>query len=317
MISRVVILSVLVFMLLSCDSDSPVGPNKIGQLPEGNTYTAIEFINAENGWVVGNDGLIYTTTNGGETWSKQDITTSDNLYRIDFVDEIHGWVASNNAVWHTNDGGTSWIQQLVDSSLSLFVDMIFIDRGTGLVSGPPGGIIYNTKNSGQTWSQHTVETPGRIVGLSFVSVDRGWSVGAGSEVFRTTNGGLTWTEINSPRFSHSICFIDSLVGFVGNTTGASSVYEDYSDIFKTVNGGNTWTTQVIPQTTSVHKISFIDSEYGFAIAGNLICTANGGEEWKPVPNLPANQSYPDFSILSSGDVYILSSSGDVYRYAIR
>jgi photosystem II stability/assembly factor-like uncharacterized protein len=317
MILRAMILLVLVFMLLSCDSDSPVSPNKVGQLPGGNTYTAIEFINAENGWVVGNGGLIYMTTNGGETWSKQDIATNDNLYKIDFVDEIHGWIASDNAGWHTNDGGTSWVQQLVDSSLSIFVDMIFIDRNTGWVSGSPGGIIYHTSDSGQSWSLQAADTPGRIVGLSFVSVDRGWSVGASSEVFRTTNGGLAWTEINSPRFSHSIFFIDSLVGFVGNITWASSVYEDYSDIFKTVNGGNTWTTQVIPQTTSVHEISFIDSEYGFAIIGGGIYTTNGGEEWKPVLNLPANQSYPDFSILSGGDVYILSSSGDVYRYAIR
>lgn len=309
---------ILVYLVLSSSAcETPADYQEIGSIQYDGTYNSINFINQNTGWVVGNGGLLFYTDDEGKTWIKKEINTTDDLIKVLFIDENHGWIASGSTIWHTNDGCISWTEQLVDSSLSRFVDMIFIDRNTGWVSGPPGGVLYYTSDGGDTWSDRSVETSGRIVGLSFVSENLGWSVGADSRVYKTTNGGLTWTENNSPRFSHSISFVDSLVGFVGNVTWASSNSEEYCNIFKTVDGGNTWTTQAIPRTTRVHKLSFFDSENGFAVIGwDVIYTTNGGENWQSVLNLPANLGYPDLSIVNGGDVFILSLSGEVFRYTL-
>ena len=73
-----------------------------------------EFKNINNDtiWGVGsrtsNRGLIYTTTNGGETWGYQLPDTSINIfiyYNTDFVNKLNGWAYHPNTGVHTVTGG--------------------------------------------------------------------------------------------------------------------------------------------------------------------------------------------------------------------
>lgn len=81
------------------------------------------FITQKVGWAVGHSnmwagkakvpakikGVIYETTDGGETWNEVVANIQDNVFsKIFFSDPKHGWLISTDHVYRTNDGGLSW-----------------------------------------------------------------------------------------------------------------------------------------------------------------------------------------------------------------
>ncbi len=44
------------------------------------------------GWVVGHQGTVLHTRNGGETWTKELVGTIRELWAVQFMDAQHGWV---------------------------------------------------------------------------------------------------------------------------------------------------------------------------------------------------------------------------------
>jgi len=84
---------------------------------------AVQFIDANRGWVVGmtidavdelpGPSKILATVDGGRTWKVQ-LTSPRSFFDVVFVDAKHGWaVGDRAAVWATTDGGATWTQQTV------------------------------------------------------------------------------------------------------------------------------------------------------------------------------------------------------------
>ncbi len=63
----------------------------------------MEFADALNGWTCG-AGIIYGTTNGGETWIKQFSNFQSAFNSLSFLDKNTGWVGGG-ALLHTTSGG--------------------------------------------------------------------------------------------------------------------------------------------------------------------------------------------------------------------
>ena len=75
----------------------------------GGTCNAMAFIDAERGWVVGDDGLILASCDGGSTWEAQTSGTPESLTSVSFLDRYRGWVVGKNGViLRTADGGATW-----------------------------------------------------------------------------------------------------------------------------------------------------------------------------------------------------------------
>lgn len=116
-------------------------------------FSDIEFVTPTEGWVVGAQGIILHTTDGGETWTKKEIKEIDpkieTAYNaVKFINPQEGWIAgwlrdlSDNAIiLHTTDGGKSWkiekkaknlvIQKMTATSQSLFavgIDGLILKR---------------------------------------------------------------------------------------------------------------------------------------------------------------------------------------------
>jgi len=75
------------------------------------TLYAVCFPDSMHGTAVGGNGLILHTTDGGNTWNKQNSgLTSAALYSVVFADSLHGYASgSQGAVIKTTDGGLSWV----------------------------------------------------------------------------------------------------------------------------------------------------------------------------------------------------------------
>jgi hypothetical protein len=59
-------------------------------------FYGIYFTNLVKGWVVGGQGTILRTTNGGTVWNAESSGVSADLYGVDFVDTLNGWACGGN-----------------------------------------------------------------------------------------------------------------------------------------------------------------------------------------------------------------------------
>jgi hypothetical protein len=110
------------------------------------------FSNTINGTVVGDDGTILTTTNGGATWDSQSSGTTVDLYDVFYSDANNGTIVGGmyvSLILRTSDGGKTWLKQSTPSTSSLR-SVWFTDANNGTVVGDYGTILRTT-NGGITF----------------------------------------------------------------------------------------------------------------------------------------------------------------------
>ena len=100
------------------------------------------FLNENVGWVVGyNPATIQKTINGGSTWTKQDISNTQNILSICMESELEGYfVGVNGMIKSTVDGGANWIVDTTYTSEHLSV----INRhGNFFIAGGSNGTFLS------------------------------------------------------------------------------------------------------------------------------------------------------------------------------
>ena len=103
------------------------------------------FIDANNGWAVGDRGLICHTADAGANWHEQQSGATTNLSAVSFVDAQRGWAvggasrpklqaATRGIVLHTEDGGQTWTE-LPRLNLPRLTGVKFFDPNNGIAFG--------------------------------------------------------------------------------------------------------------------------------------------------------------------------------------
>lgn len=244
-----------------------------------------DFIDENEGWVVGGDaidlagtkeGIILHTSDGGITWTEQ-LAISEPLNGVDFINENEGWaVGTTGTIKHTSNGGMNWATQ-TSPLLGSINSVSFVDENNGwIVSKDNWGEIAHTANGGSTWTKQTAPTSNPLVDVFFINADKGWAVGMDSTVLRTTDGGQTWLRcdlvVSNNFFFRSVYFIDEMKGWTAGIYGAILLTED---------GGITWQQVTDGLSETLNSIFFIDPENGWAVgdAGTILRSIDGGYTW--------------------------------------
>ncbi len=294
---------------------------KWGLQAEYDTYTFgihtvtiydIDFIDENTGWLVGNNGMIVKTTDGGESWFARPGGTSLHLFGVDFVNSLTGWAVGNSgSILKTTNGGERWIQQTSGQSVALY-DVCFVDDQLGLVVGATGK-IFRTTNGGTNWSSVTSGTTQTLRELQFVDNLNAWTVGFGGTILRTTNGGINWSAQSPPS---GITSNLRAVSFIDNQNGW--VVGDGFVILKTTNGGANWVHQYAPigVENTFRGVSFVNSQTGWVVdyAGVIIKTTDGGNSWAvQYSHLGWNAKLTNIKATSSNLVTACGVSGNIYK----
>ena len=132
---------------------------------------AVHFVDAREGWAVGDQGVVWHTPDGGKNWERQVTGTQASLRSVHFLTPYCGWIVGRTTL--PNDAGSS-------------------------------GIVLFTDDCGATWSERS---SGDLPGLNYIkffSETSGIACGDGSDlvasgVFATQDGGKTWTALRGPR----------------------------------------------------------------------------------------------------------------------
>lgn len=156
--------------------------------PGGERVFSLACSSPERAWAVGPDGLLLRTTDGGNTWTRQELGTKDTLMRVRFYGS-QGWIVGGaygkSIVFRTNDGGETWQPQQLPVTKAQLFDIFF--SGThGWIAGEAGTILHSADN-GQTWVQEKVPTTESLTSLFFLSPNQGWAGGDKLTLLRFSN----------------------------------------------------------------------------------------------------------------------------------
>ena len=134
---------------------------------------ALHFLDNQRGWhtTIGPGAGLYSTTNGGSTWTQTYATGTDNIWEIQFLTANTGWMASEEGVFKTQDGGSSWQKTATQGAF----DIQFINNHKGyFISGKR---IYKTIDGGITWNVDAYVQSHTLLRLHFVDENHGWAIG--------------------------------------------------------------------------------------------------------------------------------------------
>ncbi|MFQ5666000.1 MAG: WD40/YVTN/BNR-like repeat-containing protein [Candidatus Binatia bacterium] len=282
------------------------------------------FQNDQEGWVVGDLGRIFHTTDGAKTWHIQSAGNATRSFvSLACPDEGDLWAAGQaGEIAHSADAGTTWTLQRSSTNRQL-LGVAFGNRQRGLAVGD-FGVMLRTGDGGATWAKvpfpqgvtlppdvAEVVDPGDVVlyAVSFADPEHAWIVGEFGVILASSDGGLTWHAQDSPVQTSlfGVFFADQQRGWA---VGLEAT------LLQTTDGGRTW--------RKVH----VESPYGFALAlygvqvrgnygwavgnsGFLLNSKDAGATWQLV-NVPVqlrSSWFRDMSLLPDGRGYIVGAKG--------
>lgn len=234
-------------------------------------FRGVSAVNASVAWASGDKGTYARTTDGGRTWSSGTVPGAGELdFRdVDAFDADTAYLLAigegeKSRIYKTTDGGKRWELQFKSTRPEAFFDsMAFWDREHGIaVSDPVGGrfLIITTSDGGRTWREMPAEgMPVALVGEgafaasgTCIAVEGkrnvwfGTGGPEGARVFRSSDGGRTWTVTKTPMASGKAAGIFSITFW--NARQGVAVGGDYTkereakdNVAVTSDGGRNWT----------------------------------------------------------------------------
>lgn len=151
---------------------------------EENVIHSIFFIDQSIGWVIGSAG-IYKSIDGGNTWIQKSSVEGSSVY---FIDSNNGWIVGSNGIWKSTDGGETWV---IKSSLAASY-VRFYDANTGMCIST-GGALLST-DGGETWIP---KSGPNLQTINFTSSTTVWGYTSEGTIYKTTNAGDNWNQLNT------------------------------------------------------------------------------------------------------------------------
>ncbi len=252
-------------------------------------------LDSNHAWVVGSQGTIKSTIDGGRTWEEQDSGTDVTLFGVFFMDKQRGWaVGTSGTILTTIDGGIHWSSQ--ESSVeSTLLSVSFDDPLQGYVVGER--VVLRTYDGGLTWENLVIASTEPFESGKFTGNGVGWLVGK-TTFLGTSDGGSSWVNL-IPNLMISIrseiqeieeaASVRVTTSFFGDGRKAwivarimQSPGEDIIGLFRTMDGGHNW--QLMRIETGPHYILsnmrsmwFVDENWGYlSSAVSLYTTSDGG-----------------------------------------
>jgi photosystem II stability/assembly factor-like uncharacterized protein len=248
------------------------------QYPE--SMYEVQFVNNNTGFIGGDEGKLYKTTNAGLNWTLFDHNFYSEFNSIFFFDAQTGFMGGDfGKLYKTTDGGVS-LDTIYPGLNDHFHSVYFPSRDTGYMATKYAGLLKST-NGGTNWIVLRQPNGDFFEGLFCLNNNTVFASGLGLhssnnwQIFRSTDGGVNWDSIyiQSAGFVYSTHFTDSFTGYAA--TGSGKVY-------KTTNGGSNWASKLDDSSSAFHSVFFVNPNTGFVVGylnSNYAKTTNAGETW--------------------------------------
>jgi|TARA_R110002020_G_scaffold474772_3_gene707249 photosystem II stability/assembly factor-like uncharacterized protein len=288
-------------------------------------------VNAGGGSLVYDGNGIFKTEDGGATWENKGLPATGSIGKvlIDPNDEETVFVAAmgplfrndnNRGVYRTQDGGATWDQVLFIDDETGAIDMaIHPSNGDILYAamwqrvrrpqfnsfGGENSGLYRSLDGGDTWTEMTNGLPsvasekGRIsIAIAPSNPDVLYAryvdaAGSIQGVYRTSNGGDTWTEQSISGLTN-VGFHWWFRGIYVDPTDENTIYNVDFVVEKSTNGGTSWSTAFTGVHVDQHALAFNNQTPGEVLLGNdggLYYSDDDGASSTKDLTLPITQLY--------------------------
>lgn len=229
----------------------------------------IVFLSATAGVAVTSDGAIYTTATAGREWVRRGTNVSQMLLDAAYVD-------GNNIV---ATGSRGMILRSVDAGATWTVDSLDADRylydidrtsSGALMIGASGGVMFISDDGGQSWRSRSTGLDLNFNAIHFLDTSRGWAAGSGG-IYYTSDAGETWTHQLAGESIQHLHFVSPTLGYASAARGGVFVTND----------GSTWSAVSVGDSAAVFATAPTDD--GIVAVGELgyIARSSGnGTSWQ-------------------------------------
>ena len=270
---------------------------------------------------------IWKSVDAGKTWNFSGLPKSRHVPRIVIDPNNHNIVyaavlgniykpTSDRGVYKSKDGGKTWEKVLFSNNHSGAVELVMDPSNSrtlyaatwrvnrtpySLNSGGEGSALWKSVDQGENWTKISINegfaegTLGIIgVTVSPVNTQRVWAIVENQEkggVYRSEDGGSTWSHINDSRELRQRAWYYSKI--YADTQDEDIVYVMNVSYHKSKDGGKTFKSNNAPHGD--HHDLWIAPEDNqrmiIADDGGAQISFNGGETWTTYHNQPTAQFY--------------------------
>ena len=257
---------------------------------------AVQFVDRQNGWIVGGQriaftgvstGVVLKTFDGARTWVVLNRDALPRLNDVCFVDAKHGWAvgestaAFTTGAHFTTDGGRTWMPApgqmypaLLRAAFQGFREGVAVGRGGALVS---------VRQLVPAPARSDAPGPGDVNDVCWPSDRTVWAVGQAGTVLRSKDGGLRWEafDVGLSAEARAVTRFKAVTfsGRLGLIAGSPGTF-----VWRTTDAGATWHRVPTGQRAPIHALCMVDPKHGLAVGslGTILRTDDGARSWQRV-----------------------------------
>lgn len=294
---------------------TPIGnPRLLGR------YFVIRSAPGGSAFATGENGGLARTTDGGQTWTKVGVPTSEDILDVSFPTAQIGYaIDTDGKLFKSTNTGTSWAN--LDTGTTAKPGAVYApSANVVLLVGPTGvrrsgngadsfttvkGTVAKAKlddyddagssiivwgrtallrsgDNGKTWK--SLKLPSKktkITRADFVTANTGFLRDSGGRLWKTTNGGKTWTEVQSIGSTdyYGMSFSSATSGYL--VTSEFGRADELGYLLRTTDGGKTWAPQLVTNAEiKGYGIAAGATSYVLAGTNSLLFSTTGGQAGK-------------------------------------
>lgn len=229
----------------------------------------------DNVVVVGNQGVILRSGDGGRSWERQELADWPALVDVTACDDgTFVALAYDRVVFVSRDGGASWNEKSLNQT----------SETPQAITCAPGGrlwvvgsftFIWSSDDHGDSWNEVSRDEDAILTSVQFFDADNGIVLGEFGTALRTTDGGANWEAMEplpDEFYPQEALFRDPMNGWIIGLGGS---------ILHTTDGGASWNPQHSGTQVSLFGIEDVGGTL-YVVGGEGTMLVNHNDQWLPV-----------------------------------
>jgi len=268
--------------------DAGLNFSAVGGRLSGTFSRMVAGLQAGTAFAPGANGTLARTIDGGRTWTRGNVSTSEDVLDVAFPTAASGFALDTaGGLFRTSDAGATW--KTLDTGTTARPAAVGAPSPRVVLLAGPRGVRRST-DGGTTFDA----VRGRLVATARLGgLDRAGSAAVAhgpAAILRSTDRGRTWLRVPRPGASRrstgklvaDVDFVDARTGFVLAVDGT---------LYRTTNSGRNYTALPGVGTHTALGMSFSSARSGYLVierfgdvtqrSGFLLRTRDGGATWYP------------------------------------